>query len=129
MGDRGNVRFIYDFPRVRGNDGTPERPLNLDERADIFFYTHWGGTELPITVAAALDRGRGRWGDEAYLARIIFSEMIQRDVLAETGYGIAPYRPDEEHPDVVIDAKAQTANGVPFEDFINSIWRQLGGNY
>lgn len=71
MGDRANVKFID------GND------------APMFFYTHWTGTELPKVVAAALVRGKSRWDDGPYLARIIFSEMIQHDVLDETGYGLS----------------------------------------
>lgn len=55
----------------------------------MFFYSHWGGSRLPETVAEALDRGRGRWSDPSYLARIIFAEMIKGDVLGETGYGIS----------------------------------------
>lgn len=70
MGDRGQVRLI--------SKGQP----------DIYLYTHWGADRLPKTVAEALDRGRGRWGDDEYLNRIIFSEMIQGEVLEDTGFGI-----------------------------------------
>lgn len=72
MGDRGHVH-------VEPGDG----------QGGVFFYAHWRGTELPEIVASALDRGRGRWNDPSYLARIIFSEMIVGDVLGETGYGIS----------------------------------------
>ena len=71
MGDRRNVLI----------DQQDDRPL-------VALYTHWTGSVLPQTVAAALDRGRGRWTDPAYLTRIIFSEMIKGDVRGETGYGI-----------------------------------------
>jgi hypothetical protein len=70
MGDRGQVKII-----AQGNP-------------DLYFYTHWCAEFLPETVANALARGRGRWVDEEYLSRIIFSEMIQGEVLEETGYGI-----------------------------------------
>jgi hypothetical protein len=70
MGDRGIVKMV--------GEGQPS--LN--------FYTHWGATDLPAVVAEALKRGKGRWDDESYLNRIVFSEMIQDDVLSETGYGI-----------------------------------------
>lgn len=70
MGDRANVCVIG------------------EDVEKIFFYTHWCGSELPQTVADALSRGRMRWGDHTYLARIIFSEMIKDAVLKDTGYGI-----------------------------------------
>lgn len=70
MGDRGQVRLI--------SSGQP----------DIYLYSHWGATDLPYVVGQALERGSGRWGDDEYLNRIIFSEMIKNDVLDETGFGI-----------------------------------------
>ena len=75
MGDRANVFVVED----EGN--------NKEE--GVYLYTHWGGSELPKTVARALDRGRERWGDTPYLTRIIFSEMIKREVEGLTGYGIS----------------------------------------
>lgn len=105
MGDRANVHVVEE----RGGD--------------IYLYTHWGGTELPATLASALERGRGRWGDESYLTRIIFSEMVKDDLLAETGYGISSYPVDQEYPDLVVNMGAQTVtdrNGVtvPFEAYV-----------
>jgi hypothetical protein len=58
----------------------------------VALYTHWGGSELPATVADALARGKNRWTDETYLTRIIFSEMIKDEVLGETGYGIEAFK-------------------------------------
>jgi len=71
MGDRGQVRLV--------SEGSP----------DIYFYTHWGASDLPEVVADALNRGKGRWNDDEYLNRIIFSEMIKDDVISETGFGIS----------------------------------------
>lgn len=70
MGDRGNV------------------VLNYGDDKKIYLYTHWNRYNLGSTLQAALERGRNRWGDDDYLARIIFSEMIQHEVLDETGYGL-----------------------------------------
>lgn len=128
MGDRANIRFIYDFPKGELVEGMKrsDLPDDPEQRADIFFYTHWAGSELPDTLAGALDRGRGRWDDEAYLARIIFSQMVDGDTLSDTGYGIAPYQPDNEHPILVVDARLKTADGKPFEDFITAV---KGGEY
>jgi hypothetical protein len=80
MGDRGQIKLV-------GTDG--------DNSGNIFFYTHWGATDLPATLADALDRGRGRWDDTCYLNRIIFSEMIKDHILGDTGYGICT----DEHGD------------------------------
>ena len=54
----------------------------------IYFYSHLDGGRIPKLVAMALDRGRNRWNDEQYLARIIFSEMVKDDVMGLTNYGI-----------------------------------------
>jgi len=89
MGDRGNIV-------IRERNG-----------GEIYLYTHWGGSSLPLVLRSALDRSRDRWDDESYLARIIFSEMIAGDVHGTTGYGISTYRVDENHPDIVVDIAAQ----------------------
>lgn len=106
MGDRANVRFV----ERKGNE--------------IYFYTHWDGYRLPEILASALYRGRGRWDDESYLARIIFSEMIKNDVLNETGYGISTYQTDHNYPDLVVNVEFQFVidredNMFSFDDFIN----------
>jgi hypothetical protein len=88
----------------------------------VYLYTHWGGSGIRATLAAALDRGRPRWTDPAYLTRIIFSEMIQGDVLGGTGYGIST---DHCEPgnDLWVDPYAQTVLdgrvSYTFEEFIN----------
>lgn len=104
MGDRGNVALYY---------GEQEFP--------IYLYTHWGGSDLREEVAEALNSpaARGRWNDPPYLARIIFSYMIRDDLGGAHGFGIAPYRPDQEHPDVVVSLEAQTVNGLGFQEFID----------
>lgn len=105
MGDRGNVIFKYE-------DGNK-----------IYFYSHWGGNGLKEVVRKALIRGKERWGDDSYLARIVFCQMLieERATLEDlTGFGIAPYEVDNEHPLVTVDIKAQTVNGIPFEDYIKN---------
>ncbi len=93
MGDRGNVFF------VGGKVGKSFE--------GVYMYSHWGGGVLPAIVRAALERGKGRWGDPQYLARIIFCEMIQEDVLSETGFGLGTEIGDNEHPIVRIDDEKQ----------------------
>lgn len=80
----------------------------------VYFYTHWDGFVLPLILQRALVRGKGRWNDEPYLARIIFSEMIKDSVLTDTGYGISTYRCDGDgYPVLVVDVRTQT---VTLED-------------
>lgn len=90
MGDRSNIRLTY-------SDGQ-----------HVCFYTHWGGSELKDTLKAALQRGRDRWDDESYLARIIFSEMIKEDVDGLTGYGIAPYLGEENNETLNVNLPKKT---------------------
>lgn len=58
------------------------------EDEGVYLYTHYGSQELPKDVANALDRGRDRWSDSEYLARVIFDEMKEDDIRGTTGYGI-----------------------------------------
>jgi hypothetical protein len=78
MGDRGQVRFSFSF----------------EDSTDLYLYTHWTGSELPTTVAYALNRGRSRWSDDVYLSRIIFNEMTLGEELETTGYGISTFEVD-----------------------------------
>lgn len=100
MGDRGTI-VVLQHGRSEGPDGA------------LFFYTHWSGTEIPQTLAAALDRGRDRWGDESYLARIIFNQLTAGVEMETTGYGITTYFCETEHPIPVVDAYAQTVSVIP----------------
>ena len=78
MGNRGNIK-------IEQSDGA------------LFLYTHWGGSDLCVTLATALDKGRSRWTDESYLTRIIFNEL-QGDDRSTTGFGIAVgHAPDNQH--------------------------------
>lgn len=71
MGNRANIKIV------------------TGKANDIYFYSHWGGYDLPLVLKRALIRGENRWDDDAYLNRIIFSEMIKGNVLEETGFGIS----------------------------------------
>lgn len=128
MGDRANVY-------VKNNISS-----------GVWLYTHWGGTELPETLQEALasDIGRRRWGDSAYLTRIIFNKM-QDDDRGETGFGISTTMPDNEHDILVVDCKERkvflgeeydrhtpriSSIGWRFEEFVdipNISWKKLGG--
>ena len=91
--------------------------------AQVVLYTHWSGSALPDTVAAALDRARDRWDDPTYLTRAIFSEMIRVEnpddvieaLMSTTGLGIEAILAGSEDYceaspgyDLYVDVKAQT---------------------
>ena len=110
MGDRINVVLYYDE----------------EETKQVTFYSHWGGYGMLQCVADALNRGRRRWSDESYLARIIFSEMIKDEIMELTGYGIYP---DEYHDagreTIYVNLYKQTVRqgslAWNYDDFITSI--------
>jgi len=81
MGDRANI-VVHET--VENKDAT------------VFLYTHWGGYKIKETLQKALAR-KQRWDDPAYLTRIIFCEMVKKDVDGETGYGISTTMCDNEH--------------------------------
>lgn len=112
MGDRRNIIVKAD-----------------SEEYGIALYTHWTGSNALKDIAHALDRGRGRWDDPGYFARIMFDEMCKRESRSEiTGFGIYPLRdgqsPMESFPgyDPVIDLDTSTVTvegkSTPFSRFI-----------
>lgn len=78
----------------------------------VYLYTHWDGTDLPATLQAALIRAEDRWMDDAYLARVIFCEMVRTDLLGTTGYGISAFVGDGRDRILRVNADDQT---VTFE--------------
>lgn len=104
MGCRGNIQ------------------IQFSNKRSIYFYTHWRGNSIREVVQSALRR-RGRWWDEAYLARMIFCELVKGQESEETGYGIAPYVMDNEHPIVKVTPHTLTVRigrkSYTFEEFIN----------
>ena len=94
--------------------------LSYKEGGKIYFYTHWDADTLEDILKEALKKGVSRWDDESYLARIIFSNMIRNSIDELTGYGIAPYPQDEQHPTIEVDLKRKTVNGVAFMDYITT---------
>jgi hypothetical protein len=77
MGNRNNIKITY-----RTGDS-------------VYLYSHWGGSELQDIVANAVMTS-DRVEDESYFARVLFSRMIMNEIEGETGYGIAPYPPDQD---------------------------------
>lgn len=120
MGDRGNIFIAGSYPQDDNEKGVQ----------GVYLYSHWGGSELPKILAMGLNRGRDRWGDEQYLARIIFQTMIGDDTQT-TGYGISAVIGDNSYPILVVcdevvykvaegkerDRKAWK-DGTSFEDWV-----------
>lgn len=104
MGDRGNICMKEES----GNE--------------IYFYSHWTGNSLFDVLKEALMRGRGRWSDEAYLARIIFCEMVKHDLMDTTGFGISTYVQDNEYPIFYVNSENQKVSvgsrEWSFEEFV-----------
>ena len=81
MGDRNNVKITYSTGDA------------------VYLYTHWGGSELKGIVERAMS-STGRLSDESYFARVVFCAMLGdnlQDWRGETGFGIAPYAPDQDY--------------------------------
>lgn len=74
----------------------------------IYLYQHYDGYEIAETVANALERSESRWNDEAYLTRIIFSEMIKDDINGTMGYGIMLGPADADKYRVKVNPHTQT---------------------
>ena len=113
MGDRANIVLNYGATQ---KSGWPQ--------PKIYLYTHSCGTELPVILAKALNRGRHCWNSKPYLARIIFSEMTKDEILKNDGYGISPY-PIDGGKDIEVDMENQTVHtlsypfySVSYEEFI-----------
>jgi hypothetical protein len=97
MGDRGNIVVLMDT-----------------ESAPVYLYTHWGGTELPEVVSAALAK-RWRWNDPAYLARILFDQLTENVHGQETGFGISTSPCDNEHDYIVVDPLKQEVRVIKYD--------------
>lgn len=110
MGDRANL--VVDT-----------RYKEEDDPARVFFYTHWGGYDLPRRLQKGLAK-RWRWTDPSYLARILFDAMCQEHG-RETGYGISHTFTDNEHDVLVVIPATQTVELHAF-DFDINVWSVKG---
>lgn len=90
MGDRGNIAIITN----------PKLPLT--KGGAVWLYTHWSGVAIPEIVQRALAKGKDRWTDPPYLARIIFDVLTEGDD-GTTGFGIDTSPGDNEHDYIVVD--------------------------
>jgi len=111
MGDRANILV-----------------LDSENDSGVYLYTHWSGTELPYTLRDALSR-KQRWNDTAYLARIIFCEMVRGQERSSTGFGISTFACDGRDRVLIINCHDQTVQRNEqkwsFNDYINLTDEQL----
>lgn len=91
-----------------GNRAQVQIHYAREDRTPVVLYTRWSGTELPAAVRTALKRGKNRWDDSAYLARIVFCDMVRGDEDGETGFGIAAHPEDVDGDYRVIDLNCRT---------------------
>lgn len=103
--------------------------LTYPDKNKVVFYQHWDGDNLSDILKAALKRGMGRWNDPAYLARIIFSEMVKDDIDGLTGFGIQTEVHEESWFTLDVDLEDQVvrwtdrsgvSHGMDYGDFIES---------
>lgn len=57
----------------------------------VYLNTLERGDEVPLIVKRALNRATGVWNEPSALTRVIFSELVQGNLLENSGYGIGPY--------------------------------------
>jgi len=101
VGDRGNIV-------VRGESKKPS--------TDVWFYTHWSGSDIAKVVTDGMKRAGDRRTDEAYLARVLFCQLLADNPSAlteTTGYGISTGMCDNEHDVLLVDVTAQIVYVVP----------------
>ncbi len=84
--------------------------VKFENNQYVWFYTHWGGWSIPRSVQKALQR-KERWGDDAYLARIIFCTVCPESTHNdETGFGISASMCDNEYRVVLVNTVEQTVS-------------------
>ena len=72
------------------------RATVIIQETNVCLYTHWNRNKIEETVIKSLKRGKDRWYDSAYLARIIFSDMIEGQEKELSGFGISTEYNNEE---------------------------------
>lgn len=90
MGDRGNIAVLQ------------------SNSQQVWFYSHWNGYQRLTAIHDALRRGRDRWSDESYLARIIFCSYCPKDQHNDTdSFGISTTIQDNSYTIAVVDIPKQ----------------------
>lgn len=85
------------------------------DQAPIFIYGHYAGYDMMDNFAKAVAHAKVRidMGDPVYTARMIFSYLIQDDILSEYGWGLSTYFCDSEHSVPVLNVADKTIRLLP----------------
>ena len=97
MGDRGNIAVVQ------------------SDKHQVWFYTHWCGSEIQETAQAAVIAGKSRWNDPSYFTRCVADKLIPKlaDGEQPLGFGISCSIGDNEHEIMVLDCERQIAYRMP----------------
>lgn len=101
--------------------------IKQDKDLSVNLYSHWGGYDRFINLAAALKAAEPRWNDSSYCTRIIVSQLIGDSWKDETGFGLWASNEDGayggDHPDITInlvDKTVEDETGIhDFNSFIS----------
>lgn len=108
MGDKATVGLVLGQPQL-----PPDTPPTI-----TYVYSHWHGSDLPQRVAQGLWDGRPRWGEPAYMARILIVAMLADDYHEIDGFGLShvPYGipADANRPLLLVDLRRQRVGFVPW---------------
>jgi hypothetical protein len=112
MGDRGQIAIEQD------NNHFP---------APVFFYTHWQGHAIKQRLQEALEKGKGRWDDPSYLARIIFCQLVREEWNKTDGFGLMGVSAgDSEYPLLCVNMReqkvAERASNEDIEAPATNVW-------
>lgn len=114
MGDRATVGLIL---------GQPQLPAGAVPTV-TYLYSHWHGGDLPQRVAQGIWDGRPRWGEPAYMARILLCAVMADDYAEIDGFGLShiPYGvpADAGRPLLLVDLRARRVG------FVKWSWVGLG---
>lgn len=101
--------------------GTKASILIRSDDEQVCLYQHYDGHKLDAVLKSALKRGRNRWEDFGYLARIVFCEMVKDDLAGTENYGLHQHVPPDVDIVIVVDIAAQTVtrkgSAVSFAQF------------
>lgn len=83
----------------------------IQSAGQVWFYTHWNGSNVKQLAQKAVIGSKPRWHDESYFCRAVADALITKLKKGEepTGYGISTGMCDNEHPIMVLDCNRQIA--------------------
>lgn len=86
------------------------------EETGVFLYTHWGAKTLAndLRNILKLDIAQNRIDDPEYLTRIIFSNLIKKDINGECNFGIGTSEIGDIEILITLDARNDV---ISIEDF------------